>query len=184
MAWIQGAEQEERKWRGAGEEDIFSLIARSCGQAAPISAARSCSRRGARWGERSCSPRRAPEQEKPLAGRGTSLHPSIRPQAPRRDFNNYIYTLPLSARAAIMSFITAAATSARGQLIADGLFAATAAYKAPASAGRIVTVILSSQSAKLWHQGPAESKEPHAGEEMASPAAERSTPNCMFASRP
>lgn len=63
-----------KKGRGGGRHLL--LIAHSCGQAAPISAARNCSRQGTHWGERSCSSRRAPEQEKPLAGRRTLLHPS------------------------------------------------------------------------------------------------------------
>lgn len=37
-----------------GERHLL-LIAPSCGQAAPISAARSCSRQGAGWGERARS---------------------------------------------------------------------------------------------------------------------------------
>lgn len=83
-----------------------------------------------------------------------------------------------------MSFITAAAASARGQLIGDEIFAAMAEYKVPPSAVRIIIVILSSQSVKLWHQGPVESKEPHTGEETASPAAEKSTLNFIDASQP
>lgn len=82
-----------------------------------------------------------------------------------------------------MSFITAAAASARGQLIGDEIFAAVAEYKAPPSAERIIIVILSAQSVKLWHRGPVESKEPHMGEETASPAAERSTLNFIFTSQ-
>ena len=83
-----------------------------------------------------------------------------------------------------MSFITTAAASARGQLIGDEIFAAMAEYKVLPSALRIIIVILSSRSVKLWHQDPAESKEPHTGEETASPAAERSTLNFIYASWP
>lgn len=118
-----------------GERHLL-LIAPSCGQAAPISAARSCSRQGA-GAPALPAQQRAREQEEPLVG--TLLHP----QALHRDFSNYIYTLSLSARAAIMPFIIAAAASAQGQLIGDEIFAAMAEYKVPPSALRIIIAILS-----------------------------------------
>lgn len=90
---------------------------------------------------------RAREHENPSQG---LLHP-------RKDFSNYIYILSLSVRAAIMSFIAAAAASTQGQRIGDEIFAAMAEHKVPPSAVRIVIAILSTQSAKLQHQGPAES---------------------------
>lgn len=133
-----------------------------------------------------CSPQQAPEQQKPLTGTGT-LHPSIHPSIHRalhRDFNNYTYTLPLSARAAIMFFITAAAASTQGQWIGDEIFAAMAEYKAPPSAARIIIVTLSSPSDKLWYQGPVKSRATRGNKQTASPAAERSTLSFLYTSWP
>lgn len=83
------------------------------------------------------------------------------PRALLRDFNNYTYTLPLSARAAIMFFITAAAASTQGQWIGDEIFAAMAEYKVSPSAVRVVIVTLSSPSDKLWHRDPVKSRALH-----------------------
>lgn len=79
-------------------------------------------------------PSRLWSNRNPSQGEGLSIHP----QALHRDFNNYTYTLPLSARAAIMFFITAAAASTQGQWIGDEIFAAMAEYKASPSAVRII----------------------------------------------
>lgn len=74
-----------------------------------------------------------------------------------RDFSNYTYTLPLSAKAAIMFFITAEAASTQGQWIGDEIFAAMTEYKVSRSAVRII-VTQSSPSDKLWYQGPVKSR--------------------------
>lgn len=143
MTWFQ-REEEETKWREGKRHPL--LIAHSCVRAAPTSAARSCRLVLSPTGSRATE---TPHRERDSPSIHRALH---------RDFNNYTHTLPLSARAAIMFFITTAAASTQGRWIADEIFAAMAEYKVSPSAVRIIIVTLSSPSDKLWYQGPVKSR--------------------------
>lgn len=148
MAWFQKEEEEGRK-RDRGKEQGGKTSFTNNSQLWPSSSHFSCQElqpTGSAGTSAPSLPDSLQSKRNPSQGEGLS---SIHPQPLHRDFNNSIYILSLSARAAIMSFITMAAASARGQLIGDEIFAVMAEHKVPPSVLRIIIVILSSLSVKL-----------------------------------
>lgn len=94
--------REGKKVEG-GEKTSFT----NCSQLCPSSSHFSCQELQAQ-----ALPNRLQSNRNPSQGQGLSIHPH---RALHRDFNNYTSTLPLSARAAIMFFITAEAASTQGR---------------------------------------------------------------------